>query len=347
MDATSDHTTKDWRARQFPFLRVHSANVSSVLCSSLYLICSTLFKMGRVGRYKKIKAFDPFSKTGGVVPEPESAAKADQAPKKNDRDRMPSKLRQMMSLKNKFVKPGGIVPKKESTGSKLFNHVQAYPGEKMRQFAKRVTDEYRKVKKNMKDSGQLGHSFKQVNEKRKAYLEGKREKKRARLANEFVAEDEEGNEDLIMPAIDHLPVGAALPGAGGKRKRRDSDDDFPAADQVTFGERVEAPPKLSAPRLNKAMRHKVALERAMAGVKAGGAGKGKERLDKEGRAEVKAKEAAELDRAIAVKSAVVDAERARARDAYAAMKAAKRDAFRAEGAAGAPHGAARTGALRL
>jgi hypothetical protein len=58
-----------------------------------------------VARYKKIKAFDPFSKTRGQVPERDTKNR-DHAPKAMDAERIPRKMKELMRLTNsQFNKP--------------------------------------------------------------------------------------------------------------------------------------------------------------------------------------------------------------------------------------------------
>ncbi len=51
---------------------------------------------GRVARYKKIKAFDPFSKTHGVTPDPDAGKSINLPPKASDIERLPNKLRDLL-----------------------------------------------------------------------------------------------------------------------------------------------------------------------------------------------------------------------------------------------------------
>lgn len=311
--------------------------------------------MGRVGRYKKIKSFDPFSRSQGVVKEPESSAKANAAPTKSERNYVPSKLRRIMSLQRGAVgtQPGGAGRGQEkvrrSDGSErrqvhgastpsgadaaAFAHIHALPGESTKFYAGRVNAELRRLKENGRAAAVAA---KPISKKRKAYLSANKERKKSKAGHmaqrRAAADAEQYGEGVDEDAEGADAPERALLGGGRKRQRAPEAGDFPTAERVTFGERVEAPPRLqAAPRPNKAQRMQATFARIQSGAPAPVAKRPKPAdgsalgadLDRSDEADA----AADSARAAAVRAATVEVERDRARKAYAEMKARRQEAF--------------------
>jgi hypothetical protein len=331
--------------------------------------------MGRVGRYKKIKSFDPFSRSQGVVKEPESTAKANAAPTKSERNYVPSKLRRIMSLQRGAAgaQPGGRGQEKvrRSDGSErrqvhgasapsgvdaaAFAHIHALPGESTKFYAGRVNAELRRLK----ESGRAAAvAAKPISKKRKAYLSANEERKKSK-AGHMAQRRADADAEQFGEGVDEDAEGAdaperALLGGGRKRQRAPEAGDFPTAERVAFGERVEAPPRLQAvPRPNKAQRMQATIARIQSGAPApvakrlkpaDGSALGAD-LDRTEQADA----VAESARAAAVRAATVEVERDRARKAYAEMKARRQEAFVAAARAAAANKGkkGKGGALKL
>jgi len=213
--------------------------------------------MGRVSRYKKIKAFDPFSRTGGFV-DLDKGKVFDLAPKPRHLDALPKGVALLVSAQGLAAGRGGVgrrdkggegaAPRPPST-ARLFSHIHALPGESLKSFNRRVTIEQHKRQAEARAAPVEGS---QLSEKRQRFLEDRRQRKRQRGGQ---GGDGGGGDDDAGGGV----------GGGGPRKRArgDGDDgaardasrapdrpmDFPTAETVAFGERAMAPPRLSvAPR---------------------------------------------------------------------------------------------------
>ena len=128
--------------------------------------------MGRVARYKRIKAIDPANpKTHGVVPEKLSGAR-ELAPRgvSVHRQPLPRSLRDLQAVQGHFAGPAKA-PRAPDPHS--LRHVADLPGESMASFKRRLKTERRRLLAEL-GRAPLGGG---VSEKRKAFLE-KRGKKR-------------------------------------------------------------------------------------------------------------------------------------------------------------------------
>jgi hypothetical protein len=192
---------------------------------------------GRVKRYKRIKAIDPFSKTHGVVDETKGKT-YDLAPRASEVDAVPSSLRYLLNPPQKKHKQkeggggsgnhtaaGGDSSSKQQAGRRL-THIQELPGESLKSYARRVKNEMRKIRKQDLAAsasaaagggggGGGGAAFGQlhkISDKRKEFLERKKLKKNGKAAVGAGGADDDDDDDEAD--------GAAAKG----KKGNDSDD---------------------------------------------------------------------------------------------------------------------------
>ena len=238
--------------------------------------------MGRVRRYKRIKAIDPFSKTGGVV-DPDAGKVVNKAPTRKELtgDAVPRSV-QLMLERRAAAGLGGTAPRKpfkpapKTLPDKAFAHVSALPGESLASFNRRVDAERGK---QLSAQRQQVLESRPVSAKRKAYQKKLAERRRMRGTGTFDEEtraerwevEQETKWAAREAARRQGPVrGAAAevaPSAAGHKRPRSEPEagqeevgpsaapsapaarrtpvlDFPT-EHVTFGDRVMEPPKLT------------------------------------------------------------------------------------------------------
>jgi hypothetical protein len=324
--------------------------------------------MGRVARYKRIKAIDPHNpKTRGVVPEKEGAPR-ELAPRGASlhRQPLPRSLRALQAVQGYFAGPAR--PPRAPVPHSM-RHIAELPGESLASFKRRVKAEKRRLLAELRDVPAAPPAGA---EKPGAAL-------RVRAAREpqgagagggggggapgggaapaaaAAGHGDDGGDSAAAPFasrfVDYHP--SLLPAAllRAKRKREGGGeaglDAFLPAAPPAFGERAEAPPRfLALPRNaeNKARKHRRAATAAGGGAGEGGGGaEGASAAEGGAGAGAGAAAAAAARRAVEVRAAQVDAARDQARAAFAEMKAKRRAAFAVAAAAA---GRAPTGALR-
>lgn len=220
--------------------------------------------MGRVKRYKRIKAIDPFSKTGGRV-DLDAGKSFNLGPSKKDVEAIPRAIQVMLAQKAALAGEKPTLRPDKPKSTTFFGHVKPLPGESMGAFHRRLNNERTKALSGIR---QEAKDAKHISGKRKEYLDKKKEKKRQR-----------GSGLLQAGYAADTPDPTQLPGglSGGKKRKRqaereraraqaagegdgDSDGgpaakrragaggearmDFPT-DSVSFGERAMEPPKLT------------------------------------------------------------------------------------------------------
>ena len=211
--------------------------------------------MGRVGRYKKIKAFDPFSKTGGFV-DHDAGKDLNLAPRARDVDKAPRKVAELFSGGRKQDK---APLEKAAGGGKIYN-MKSFPGESMKAFNRRVNVEGSKRLQQLSvDAGPK----KPISEKRKKYLNEKRDRKKARASgddSQFPMLDDDGsggadssgsNKHRTLRVGENRKAAAAAPEFKLNAGRGATLEEFPV-DSVKFGDRVMEPPR-SLPEPRKSM----------------------------------------------------------------------------------------------
>lgn len=314
--------------------------------------------MGRVRRYKRIKAIDPLNpKTHGVV-DFDLGKDINRAPSKKDIEAIPRSVQRLLEAKGALTASsgggGGGAPKPKPAPQRLLAHVNPLPGESKGSFHRRVNAERSKqlaaIRAERLDA-------KTVSDKRSAYLQKKKEKKRTKGTgfNEpgYTAPDDGGSGDdddddvgggsgggsyggggAAAPAAGHKrPRGAAdddsdggrppapkrpAVGGGGGAGRREVPDDFPT-ERVAFGERAMEPPRLTvAPRKSQKQKLREAARAAQKAAIAAG------RTDGASDAALAAADAAraamDATRSEEMKRAQMERYRASVQEAYAAMK---------------------------
>jgi len=241
--------------------------------------------MGRVRRYKRIKAIDPFSKTGGVV-DHDKGKVFNKAPTRKDMDAVPRSMQLLFDRRAAGGLTDGAPPPSRARAFsvqpkalpvKAFAHVSALPGESLQAYGRRV-DAERSTQLAGLRQGAL--DAKPTSAKRKAYQKKQAERRRLRGTGAFDEETRherwEAEQEEKLAAREAARRGGggagAAAAAGHKRPRSDSGAgeeeesaapqrqarsviDFPSASGVAFGERAMEPPKLTvAPRKSQVRR---------------------------------------------------------------------------------------------
>jgi hypothetical protein len=254
---------------------------------------------------KRIKAIDPFSRTHGFVDVDAGRVRDDPLGFSSAREaaRVPRKLRLLMALQRRAVTGGlGVRPReKDALGG-----VAQLPGESLPAFQRRVHAEVRKIRAAEGDV-----KLKGVSEKRREYLE--RRKGGGRSAGgdagggaggdaggaAALAEAEAFADAFGRDVVDYDET--LVPAADARRaKKRSRAEDVDAgvargSDRVVFGERVEAPPRLTfKPTLSKSEAVAAQIRAALAAKEraAGAEPKAKVKLDKRARLAARAAQAA-------------------------------------------------------
>ena len=312
---------------------------------------------------KRIKSIDPFSRTHGVVDVYAGRVRDDPISFNAAREatRVPRKLRLLMSLQRRAETGGlGAHPREADA----LGHVAArLPGESLDAFRRRVYAEVRKVRAAESDVKLTG-----VSEKRREYLERRKgnaasgggggggggggQGSEAALAEAEAFADSFGK-DVVDYDKSLIPVADAR---RAKKRSRAEDEDAGAARRgdsvVVFGERVEAPPRLTfKPTLSKqeavAEQVRAALAAREKAERSAQHGEKKPKLDKRARLAARAAAAAAAARSSANARDLSEDARAKAEaDAAnaAAASSARRAAFAQEHEAAsriAPRGALR------
>jgi hypothetical protein len=221
--------------------------------------------MGRVSRYKKIKAFDPFSKSGGLVVDPK-ADFINFAPKINQEEenkRLPKKMRELNHLMKKKTTSSEIAPKNSSSLRDPFSHIQALPGESMKSFRRRVNKEL--ILRKQENRQVSISTVKRIRDGRKEYLEKKGLRKKLRKQGKQLehldqarkrpaGDDEEEGEDydtVKVPLLKRSLKTTFFENGDehyrNELKRLDKPIEFKSVDKdISFGDRVDAPPTLKS-----------------------------------------------------------------------------------------------------
>lgn len=278
--------------------------------------------MGRVKRYKRIKAIDPLNpKTHGIV-DFDAGKDINRAPSRKDVEAIPRSVQRLLQAKG-ALEPGA--PSKEKAKpERMFAHIKPLAGESMTSFHRRINTERSKqlttIRADRIDS-------KTVNDKRSAYLQKKKEKKK------------QGGLGINEPGymMDDAPEDG-----GKKRSRTDDDEDdrpsskrpnqnasredtdeFPT-ERISFGERAMEPPKLLvAPRKSQKQKMREAMRTAQKATIA--AARSDDASDAAVEAASAARSAMDATRAEEMKKAQMQRYRASVQEAYAAMKKKKKD----------------------
>lgn len=221
--------------------------------------------MGRVKRYKRIKAIDPFSKTGGKV-DFDLGKSYDLGPSKKDIEAIPRSIQMMLDKKAALAGEKPALRPDKPKNTSFFSHVKMLPGESMSAFHRRLNNERTKALASIR---QEAKESKHISSKRKEYLDKKKEKKKLRGTGELEAgyaadapdplnekgglknkrkraqREQEGGGDLDDSDGEHAPSA-----------KREKTMEFPS-DRVTFGERAMEPPKLTVkPRKSQVSHHR-------------------------------------------------------------------------------------------
>jgi hypothetical protein len=181
--------------------------------------------MGRVRRYKRIKAVDPFSRTGGFV-DLDKGKSINRAPSKKDVEAQPASIKRMLAQKAAIMGGAAAAARPDKPKpAQFFSHVKPMPGESMSAFHRRVNAERTKQLATIRAGAK---EAKHISDKRREYLDRKKEKKRQKgtgiLEPGYAAADSDDDES----AAEEAPAAAAA-AAGQKRPRADGDAGVDAA----------------------------------------------------------------------------------------------------------------------
>jgi hypothetical protein len=300
--------------------------------------------MGRVKRYKRIKAIDPLNpKTHGVV-DFDLGKDINRAPTRKDVDAIPRAVQLMLERKGVMAGGGGGAPgapgapgarrkpKRHPEGAppaRMFDHVKALPGESMSSFHRRVNAERTKQLQQIR-AERL--DAKTVNSKRAAYLQRKKEKRA--LAGGGVLDPGYAAEEAPEPA----PAGArkrprdddaardgAPPPPKQARKHGAGAHDFPR-ETLAFGERAQEPPRLAGVAPRKSAKQKQREAERGAAKAALAAGRASDASDEAVAASDAARRALDAARSAEMQRAQLERYRASVQVAYSALKEKKRSA---------------------
>lgn len=173
--------------------------------------------MGRVSRYKKIKACDPFSKTHGVVPVVDSGRH--DLPLKDaeaEADRIPSRMRELMEHAAGGRSGGGsggggqlgkksisvrdcwrLRPARASTRAiPPSQKMTRRPSESVRSFRRRLNAATSEQLAHLRASSG-GRNLRPMRESRKAHLEARAEKKKQQLKASRREDDSDGEDSVV------------------------------------------------------------------------------------------------------------------------------------------------------
>jgi len=239
--------------------------------------------MGRLSRKRKVKAMDPFSKTGGVVSTPgnKKGARRDLAPRGGDEDdrrgmrrlprglkpagmdvvderRVARKRRRDEELAGRAPKRAPQDPAKPAAEAKpkvkaapVMAQLERQPGESLRKFKTRLRDA---AKVAMQANLESGAGFRRVSDSRRSYMNRKSAHEKNKAAARLVRKAE-AKPGLGMDLLSGLHGRTVLPTSD-----TEDEDAEPAASLIPrdvaieqavlaradagFGDRVFAPPEL-------------------------------------------------------------------------------------------------------